>query len=159
MWLSVMIARQCSKLSEMFEAIQAIKILGSINSDLLEKFKDSYVSKEFSCDPHAMSGTSPNYFGFWLSRGPGTNKDEYGDKIHEAVGLFNKIEFYYMTYFKISDDELILEAQQDGVFRTNPRREPRLKHSGHWRPGPLTSPLPSPVSEPIQNIMAAFGSG
>ena len=131
-WLAVMIGRGCGNPNLMFELIDFTNMLGPLKEDLVLKHRNSPIQpKVWSCDPHAMAGKGPNYFGLWLPHGLGTDYDTYSHQIHKRIKRFNHIEALYKAYLNLTDEELLLEHQQDTYFRRHPEREPGLKHSGH----------------------------
>ncbi|KZF21188.1 hypothetical protein L228DRAFT_284252 [Xylona heveae TC161] len=157
-WLAVMIARGCADPPKLFDTIEATGMLGKFNMETAELFVTGPRPRTIVCDRYAMAGTSKSYFGFWLPHGVGENRNErtLATKIRAALNKFNQVESCYKQYFQLSDDELLLEIQQDPYLRSHPNRQPRFKHSGQWVEGYPASPPLSPTDPSIQSIFSSF---
>ena len=94
-----------------------------------------------------------------LPHGLGTNVAAYPELCRNKIRLFNQVEEYYKEWFQVPDQEVCTEAQQESFLREHPELEPRLTHSGHWRPGDtgLVSPPFSPANPQINRaVMGSF---
>ncbi|RFU28308.1 hypothetical protein B7463_g8043, partial [Scytalidium lignicola] len=143
LWLAIMIARGCSdEPHKIFEIIHYTGILGKLDPKLIQAFVSGWGDHNLlNCDPKCR-GLRPDmptwrmdYFGSWLPNGLGPDKLNWSKEIvHKFMSRFWAVEKAYKDFHAIPDDILVEECHQAGFLRRHSDREPRLKHSGHWKP-------------------------
>ena len=127
-WLATMIVRGCADIHRLLDTILATAYIGNLDEEAYAEYKDNWVGMEFTCNPlelAAESTTLPSSFGFWLPHGvKGDSVDRFIEEVREHIRHFNRIEQVYKAYFSLSDDELLLEEQQEGFYERFPEKLP-----------------------------------
>jgi hypothetical protein len=141
-WLAIMIARGCSdEPHKILETIDYTGILGKYDPELTRVFGRSLCDALWSCDPtcHGLREDMPNwkmdFFGSWLPKGLGPDWPNWPEQIVDKfMSRFWAVEKAYKDFYAVPDDILVEERHQAEFLRRHSEREPRLKHSGHWKP-------------------------
>lgn len=128
MWLATMIVRGCNDIEALFDTIPASQFLGLLDPEAYEEYLKDCNIKSFEVNPKEREGSMGKRgpFGFWLPHGlQGANVEEALDKIYpEHVMRFNRIEEAFKGYFNLSDDEILLERDQERYYERFPEKLP-----------------------------------
>jgi hypothetical protein len=143
MWLAIMITRGCSdEPHKILETIRYTGILGNLDPELVQELVGGWGDHTFwHCDPkcHGLRPEMPtwrmDFFGSWLPSGLGPDTSNWPEQIVEKfMSRFWAVEKAYKDFYMIPDSILVEERYQAEFLRRHSEREPRLKHSGHWKP-------------------------
>jgi len=124
LWLATMMVRGCKDVEALFDTVQASQFLGLLDRGGYQEYLNQCNIKSFEVNSRKREGSfgKRGPFGFWLAHGlQGANIDGALNKIYpEHVMRFNRIEEAFKDYFNFSDDEILLERDQERYYEKFP---------------------------------------
>lgn len=139
-WLATMIIRGSNDVNAIFEVIRASVFLGPLDLEEFETYKRNCKNKHFEVNPKervpppTWKGGPAGPYGFWLPHNiQGINEGQIAARAYTwSVNHFNIIEQTCKRFFNATDEQLLLEEDQEKYYNNHPERLPGFRANVAW---------------------------